>query len=304
MTQEKEGRAASLQHDIVAAGERTLDNVTHTAQQLGERARHAGAAGADYARRAGAVSADYARHAGASTAEFVSENALPLSLIGLGVGWLVLSARKQRLRDDSFAGHYDAPVTFDEYADPRVLRGTSRRSIASDVQSRASELASRTREAGGELASRVGETLDAARGKVADSLDSARGRVAEGLDSARNRVGESLDVARSHVSDGLDTARSQLSHVSQRSVDYAEENPLLIGALAVAAGVGIGLALPATQRENELLGETRDRLLGDARGLIGDARETARETAREMQRQARETTQELRSAVKDPRFSH
>jgi ElaB/YqjD/DUF883 family membrane-anchored ribosome-binding protein len=265
MTQENESRAAALQHEIVAAGERTLDNVTHTAQQLGERARRAGAAGADYARRAGA-----------STAEFVSDNALPLSLIGLGVGWLVLSARKQRLREDQLAGHDG------EFGAPSVSRGGSKgsqaRAVVADVQHRVGELASRTREASGELASRVGENLDAARSAVADGLD----------------------VARSKVADGLDSARAQLTHAGRRSVDYADENPLLIGALAVAAGVGVGLALPATRRENELLGETRDRLLGDARGLIGEAREAARE----VQRQARETTQELRTAVKEPRFSH
>jgi ElaB/YqjD/DUF883 family membrane-anchored ribosome-binding protein len=176
-------------------------------EEVGERARHYREVGVDYARRAGS-----------STADFVAENALPLSLIGLGVGWLVLSSRRERLAQFEEEHH---------------------------LRQRASELAARASHLGNE-------------------------------------------------------ARSQLTHAGQRSVEYADENPLLVGALAIAAGVGVGLALPATRHENELFGETRDRLLDDAQSLLGEARQTARDVGAT----ARDTGAQLERAVKEPRFSH
>jgi len=157
------------------------------------------------------------------------------------------------------------------------------------VQERAGAIASRTRDATNQLASRVGDSYE----------------------SARNRAGDVASQVGQTASQWSHDARDGIQYAGRRTVDYADENPLLLGALAIAAGVGVGLALPATQRENELLGETRDRLLGDARGLIDEARRTAQETAeaareaaRDVGRQARETTQELRSAASDPRISH
>jgi hypothetical protein len=61
-----------------------------------------------------------------------------------------------------------------------------------------------------------------------------------------------------------------------------EENPLAIGAAAAAAGALIGMALPSTEKENELMGETRDR-------LVQDATSTAQETLHKVQTVA-ETT--------------
>ena len=48
---------------------------------------------------------DRARRAGTVTADFVSANAIPLSLIGIGAGWLMLTMRRQRmLRESSYYG--------------------------------------------------------------------------------------------------------------------------------------------------------------------------------------------------------
>ena len=43
-----------------------------------------------------------------------------------------------------------------------------------------------------------------------------------------------------------------------------EDNPLAVGALALALGTAIGLAVPETQREHRLMGDMRDNLLDQA----------------------------------------
>jgi hypothetical protein len=53
--------------------------------------------------------------------------------------------------------------------------------------------------------------------------------------------------------------------------------------LAVMLGLGaaVGLAVPATERENEWLGEARDSLMEQAKDVISEAGEQARRTAGE-----------------------
>ena len=64
----------------------------------------------------------------------------------------------------------------------------------------------------------------------------------------------------------------------QRATEGA---PLALGALALAAGVILGFALPATQQERELLGEVRETLIRQARELAQDAGERAQRVGQE-----------------------
>jgi hypothetical protein len=54
------------------------------------------------------------------------------------------------------------------------------------------------------------------------------------------------------------------------------ENPLLVGAAAALVGAAVGLALPETERENELMGEARDHVIEQAQDV---ARSAIKETA-------------------------
>lgn len=69
-----------------------------------------------------------------------------------------------------------------------------------------------------------------------------------------------------HLRDAAYRTRSRLSHGSRRSAESVRdgyeyllhEQPILLGALAVATGAAIGALLPATETEDRLMGETRD----------------------------------------------
>ncbi|HEX4494556.1 MAG TPA: hypothetical protein VIE43_02715 [Thermoanaerobaculia bacterium] len=118
-------------------------------------------------------------------------------------------------------------------------------------------------------------------------LASAREKVIGAADSAREAVGEAADWTREQATDlGQQIAdkASDLGHqVADKASDLGhqatlqarrarlgfwqamEENPLKIGAGVLALGVLIGLAIPSTDPEDELMGETRDRLLDNVR---------------------------------------
>lgn len=58
------------------------------------------------------------------------------------------------------------------------------------------------------------------------------------------------------------------------------EQPLVVGAIGLAVGAVLGALLPLTRRENELMGETRDQLLEQAKEKGQETLEQATETAK------------------------
>jgi hypothetical protein len=55
------------------------------------------------------------------------------------------------------------------------------------------------------------------------------------------------------------------------------EQPLMLGALGLAAGVIIGAILPATEQEGRMLGDVRDKIMKEAAQKSRAKFETARE---------------------------
>jgi hypothetical protein len=71
---------------------------------------------------------------------------------------------------------------------------------------------------------------------------------------------------------------------------YISENPLAVGAIAVAAGALVGLAIPSTSYENQLMGETRE-------NLISKAQDKAHETIEQVRKVAGDTVSAVREEV-------
>jgi hypothetical protein len=118
-------------------------------------------------------------------------------------------------------------------------------------------------------------------------LAKARETVKGAAESAREKVGDAADWTREQASDlGHQVAdkASDLGHQARdRATDLGhqatlqarrarlgfwqamEESPLKVGAGFLALGLLVGLAIPSTDPENELMGDTRDRLLDNVK---------------------------------------
>jgi ElaB/YqjD/DUF883 family membrane-anchored ribosome-binding protein len=84
-------------------------------------------------------------------------------------------------------------------------------------------------------------------------------------------------------------AKAQARYAKTEFEYLMETNPLALGVVAVAAGAIIGLMLPRTQAEDRLMGETRDRLMDQAKSTAKETLNKVQHVAGEAYQAAKET---------------
>lgn len=211
----------------------------------------------------------------------VSRNPIPFALIGLGIGMLVLNSRS-RSKSPSYSYDYDAG-NYNEDDYNGGTRGSSRNRSRGGVRS---TLKSATRTVSGAAGSAV-EGVSNVAGSAYSGVSSAAGSAYQGLTSAAGSAYEG-------IGSGLETVGTQARQLAGSAQDqyeyYIEENPLAVGAVALAFGAAVGFMIPATETESRLMGEYRDDLVskaGDlARGALDKVQQVAGEVSKTVQEQA------------------
>ena len=109
------------------------------------------------------------------------------------------------------------------------------------------------------------------------------GTAKEAVVGAKDRVAEAAGTAREKASELSWQARERARYRARQARvgfwETMEERPLALGAAALALGVVAGLMIPSTRKEDELLGETRDRLMERASEVGEDALEKGKQVA-------------------------
>ncbi len=120
------------------------------------------------------------------------------------------------------------------------------------------------------------------------AVERARDAVGETASQVQDRAGQVASQAQDQVSRLGDQAQYQTRRAGDEFQRVLQENPLTVGALAVGVGAAIGLAVPQTSREHEVMGEARDTFV-----------EKAQEKAEEAQEKVQRVAEEAQSAAKD-----
>lgn len=209
-----------------------------------------------------------AQEAGSGIVESIRQNPLPAALMSIGLGWLLVNARRQsaerpRYRDDAYyyppnrdySATYDHPIRYEE------------------------------QEPGGPSA---GQTLDRAQSKVGDAASRAQDRVGETASQAQDKAGQITNRAQDRAGRLGDQARNQAQRVSGGFQRMHRENPLVTGVLAVGVGAAVGLAIPETTKEHEVMGEARDNLVEQAQEKAQEAQQKVQRVAEEAQSAAQQ----------------
>jgi hypothetical protein len=105
-------------------------------------------------------------------------------------------------------------------------------------------------------------------------------------DRARETTSGMIDQAH-HAADYVsEQAHYQVRRVEERFDSAMRESPLAVGAIALALGTAVGVVVPQTRRENQLMGETRDALMDKAQTVAHDAMEQVQEVAEQAKESA------------------
>ena len=135
---------------------------------------------------------------------------------------------------------------------------------------------------------RIGSTVSGMK----DSVSEAAGGVAERASELKERAGERIDEISGQ-------ARWQSRRIKTNLEHAAEENPLFIGIGAAIVGLAIGLLLPGTQREDELMGPARDQLVDRAEETVERAKDAAVEAGREVKETVKAEIEEHKPEMKE-----
>jgi ElaB/YqjD/DUF883 family membrane-anchored ribosome-binding protein len=217
-----------------------------------------------------------ARRTGSRMGGFFRENAGPMAAIGIGVSWLVAQQRSNR----GVSGDRMARYAY-QGSERRISRYQDRRGLGARV---------------GRVASEARESVSNVAGTVADRAGEVVGR-------AQERVGELGSEARERMQELGSRAQEQTRRVRSGFERTLEDNPLVIAAGAGVLGLALGLLLPGTRREDEMLGPVRDRLADRAEETVERVKEAAVDAAQEVKETAQaeiaERGPELKETVQD-----
>lgn len=219
-------------------------------------------------RRKITAGADHAMHAVADT---VKKNPVPALLIGAGVAWMIYESRRGHSDDRDRRGYDAERYDPDAYLD-RPLEYPSGRDSSSGGNG-GSKLA-HLKEEVGEKAAAVGE-------QVKEKLADAGTAMQQTYETAKARAGEMTDRVRERTAEAYTRTRD-------RVVTTAQEHPLEVGLVGLAAGLIAGLLLPTPDVVHRSVGGAADRL-----------RDRARESGSEMLAKGKRVAQAAVSAVKD-----
>ena len=102
------------------------------------------------------------------------------------------------------------------------------------------------------------------------------------LDNVRETASDLANRSTQALSDLGTKAKNTASTVGTRFEQVLHNNPLAVGAVAVAAGTAVGLMLPATRIESEYIGETGERLVDRVEDVARGALDKVQDAARQM----------------------
>jgi hypothetical protein len=250
--------------------------------------------------------------------ETIKRNPAPALLAAVGLGWLFMESRGQSgerqfdsrgmrrgaRRGDRYyqgderygRGGYDYGYSYDEYgrrsvgyAEPHDYEGQDFSERAGDTMSRAEDKVQRAAQ---QASSKVQDVASQATSKVQDVANQATGAVQDAAYMAKDTASQVVDSARQGAQQVAQEAQYRAQRAGSRFGDMMQENPLVIGAAAVALGAIVGFAFPSTEKENEILGEARDRVMDRAQTVASD-------TAEKVQHVAKQATEAAKEAAKD-----
>ncbi|MBV9950085.1 MAG: DUF3618 domain-containing protein [Myxococcales bacterium] len=230
-----------------------------------------------------------------SILDTIWNNPLPAALAGIGLTWLYMNRRASQPRGYEYYGssgwRRPAGGAVQDYV--QDLRDDAGGALQGAKDAAGGALRGAKGAAGRAMheARRKASDFASAAGQTAEQASRTAGEFAHDTADAAGRLAHRVSDGASHLVEEAGEMTSELTERAGRQIrrvdDWAREtvhdNPLAVAATCMAAGALLGLALPRTEREDELMGEARDQLVDRAVGLAQEGMERAHHVANSLE---------------------
>ena len=109
------------------------------------------------------------------------------------------------------------------------------------------------------------------RSRTRYDLDQRQGTSSSTLNNVKETAGDLAHRSTDALNNLSTRAKDTASSLGNRFGQVLRENPLAVGAVAIAAGTAVGLVLPSTSFESEYIGETSERFVDKAQEVAREA---------------------------------
>ena len=183
--------------------------------------------------------------------------------------------------------------------------GRSNPSIKGDTtfpadKSHSDSLLDDAKQTANKAASAASSTLDEARAYAGQRLADAEEQIGEGYERLKDWSDDAYDGGKRMAQDLARRGRRQAAYVGDRTVEFFDAYPLMLGAVGFAGGLILGALLPSTRSEDRYLGRWRDEVEREGRRYGREFTSSARDYTTQQLREARQRAEsEMERAVHD-----
>lgn len=152
--------------------------------------------------------------------------------------------------------------------------------------------------------STVADNASAAKSTVGDAAQSARqglsnasSRIAEGTETLTEEGRKRVIAARQKAVEMRRSAARSMSQNTDAAADFYDQQPLVVGALALAVGAALGGALPRTKTEDDLMGAQSDELFDQAERIFEEEKAKALSVADTVKEEVKDIAAETKAEL-------
>ncbi len=185
----------------------------------------------------------------------IRQNPIPVALVGVGLVWLLMNRSNKTKRSRALEAHQYGPPDGHQTSVGHASNGAGH--VLHDVQHAARNVVGDMSAGVGHASATVRDVARQATGAASNALHDASEFAGHALHGASDLAGQ----AGGAVTDAVRAGRQGAHRAEQGFQTTLQENPLALGAAALALGAVVGFTLPRTRGEDALMGEARDRVL-------------------------------------------
>lgn len=270
---------------------------------------------------------------GRSISQTVGRNPIAVTMVGVGLAWLVIGQSRSRASeastwspsvspnrrnpvagqtprtdDQPFPGRrtdlfpaYDNDTAWYNSSGPGANRHQRRETDTDRPQDEADGIRATLRHGADAVTASVSQAAGSVRATAMDLTE----RLLSGTEGFSDEAKERILSARRMAHEARVASQDAMQRSSRAAQNMFEDQPLMVGALAVAIGAAIGGALPHSHVEDEAMGAERDRLFADAQRLFHEERTKAMAALKTVASEAgtvvRDAGSELADLLPDPK---